>query len=228
MQINPKEILFDQPILKIRGVVQYAMKDKLWGNSKIEITEKVAHILQTQQSIALYVIEQMIVENYLVFEYEKVENVEIYKLKTTDLGWRFGTTRANPPITRQKANQLLNKLIERAKTINADDELVYFVETLKVFGSYLSDKEILGDLDVSFKLSRKFGDNFIEKNQRRIDLAIANGKQFRNYMDELYWPYWEVMQILKTRQKGLSLHDEENDEVIKLTENRLVYEFRNE
>ena len=227
MQINSKEILFGQPILKIREVVRQAMKGRLWGNSKAEVTERVAKVLKQPDVVAKQLIKQLIEDDYLVLTKEKLSDIYQYELKETEKGRRFGIANASKPISRQKATQLLNELIERAKTINTSDELVYFVESIKVFGSYLSDKDTLGDLDVGVKLTRKHkSGDFTKHNQKRIALAKANGRQFSNSTEELFWPHREVMLMLKGKQRGLSLHDEDEDEVFKVTETKQVYHYR--
>ena len=227
MQIDPKEILFGQPILKIREVVRQAMKGRLWGNSKAEVAIRVAKVLKQPDVVAKQLIEQLIEDDYLILTKEKLSDICQYELTETEKGRRFGIANASKPISRQKATKLLNELIERAKSINENGELIYFVESIKVFGSYLSDKETLGDLDVGVKLSRKHkpGD-FTKHNQKRIALAKANGRQFSNSTEQLHWPHREVMLMLKGKQRGLSLHDEDEDEVFKITETKLVYYYK--
>jgi len=226
MQIDPKEILFGQPILKIREVVRYAMRLKLFGRSKSEVICKVEGILKEPNSVAKEVVKRMIQEEYLFLKKVKYGVIYQFELIETIKGRRLGITKVNPPISREKATQLLTELIDRAKAINANDELVYFVESLKVFGSYLSDKEVLGDLDVGIKLIRKYdSDKFKQKSQQRSDLAIENGRRFSNSTDELFWSETEVLILLKARQRGLSLHKEDEDEVFKVTETKLVYHY---
>lgn len=226
MHINSKEVLFGQPILKIREVIRFAMDEKCVGFSKAEIIKKVAMILNQSDTATKQVIEQLITEDYLILNKEKSGNKYQYELAETSKGRRFGIASAAPVISRQKATQLLNDLIKRAEVINANKDLVYFVERIKVFGSYLSDKETLGDLDVGFKLSSKNnGIDFTSLNQKRIAQAKANGKIFKSFMDELYWPYREIELMLKNKQRSLSIHDEKKDEVLNLTESRLVYQY---
>lgn len=227
MRINPKEILFGQPILRIREVVRQTMQQRLWGTTESEIIDKVAIILLKSETVAKQVVKQMIHEDFIILNKVKYGEAYQYELTETDKGRRFGIATAAPPISREKATQLLNELIDRAKAINVNDELVYFVESIKVFGSYLSDKDTLGDLDVGVKLSRKHeNDNFSQHNQQRINLAKTKGRNFNNYFEEICWPHREVMLMLKGRQRGLSLHDEEIDEVLKITETKLVYQYR--
>lgn len=227
MIINRKDTLFGQPILKIRAVVRDAMMERLRCTDRNYLEERVATLLQRPIPVARQIIEQLISEEYIVMEEVRYGEVIQYEIYETEKGRRFGIASANPPISRAKASQLLNELIERVKKVNNTIELIYYVETVKVFGSYLSDKEMLGDIDVAIKLTRKYeGDKFMEENQKRIDLALDLGRKFSNYVAQLSWPYREIMLMLQTKKKGLSLHDEDSDPVIHRTESKIVYEYK--
>ena len=227
MRINNKDILFGQPILRIRDVIRDAMIERLKSVDKDYIEERVAMLLKQPKSVAKQIIKQLVSEDYLVLQNVKYGDVIQYEITETEKGRRFGIASADPSISRGKATQLLNELIERVKQVNATKDLIYYVETVKVFGSYLSTKDLLGDLDVAVKLARKYeGDKFMEENKKRSHLAIQKGRTFSNYFQELLWPHREVMLLLKTKKKGLSLHDEERDEVIHKTECKLVYQFK--
>jgi 23S rRNA maturation mini-RNase III len=226
MRINSKEKLFGQPVLKIREVVRYAMTERLRSIQKSMLFEEVSRILGQSTGNAKTVIEQLIKEEYLVLNKVKYVNTFQYELSETKKGRRFGVATADPLITREKANQLLKELIERAISINANEEYACYVERLSVFGSYLSDKTLLGDLDIFFKITRKStGEEYKEQRQQRIELAFKSGRVFQNYIEQIHWPQREVLLALKTRKKGLSLHDETVDEVYKKTQSKVVYEF---
>lgn len=59
-------------------------------------------------------------------------------------------------LSRAEADRLLSAAIEEAQRINADASLCYKV-ALEVFGSYLSDKQLIGDLDLALTLSPRPG-----------------------------------------------------------------------
>ena len=226
MRLSNKEVLLGQPILKIRAVVRDAMMGRLKSVDKYYIDERVAMLLKQPKSVAKQIIKQLVSEDYLVLKKVKYGDVMQYEITETEKGRRFGIASADPAISREKATQLLNELIERVTQVNATKELIYYVETVKVFGSYLSTKNLLGDIDVAVKLARKYhGDKFMEENKKRTHLAIQKGRVFSNYLDGLSWPHREVMLLLKTKKKGLSLHDEDRDEVIHKTEYKILYEF---
>jgi hypothetical protein len=202
------------------------MMERLKSFDRNYIEKRVAGLLNQSKIVAKKVINDLLKEGYLELNKAKHGSKAFYELIETEKGRRLGVATANPAISRQKAEQLLNELIERAKQINVSDELLYYVEKIKVFGSYLSDKNTLGDLDVAVKLIRKYdGDRFMKENQKRVHQAIQEGRRFANYVDQVYWPQREVMLLLKTKKKGLSLHDEDNDEVVKNTATKVVYEF---
>jgi len=53
------------------------------------------------------------------------------------------------PISRKTADRLMSELLERARAYNADPGRPMFIETLRVFGSYLSPEiDPLGDIDI--------------------------------------------------------------------------------
>ncbi len=228
MRINSKEVLFGQPILKIREVVKQAMLQRLRSTNRNEILSLVAKILKKSDSEAEQVIIKMIEEEYLTFKEKPVfDNLIEHHLTASVKGRRFGIATASPPLSREKATRLLNELIERAKSINGNDDLVYYVENLCVFGSYLSEVEILSDLDVGFKLVQKYlDDEFDNKSQARIDLAFEKGRHFRDFLDRLSWPQKEIILMLKAKQIGLGLHDQDVDKVFKVTESKIVYQYK--
>ena len=226
MNINSKDMMFGLPILKVREVLRQAVKGRLWGSSKKEVIIKVAHIIKQSTETAQKLIAQLSKENYIVWEKEKFPEYIQFELTETDKGRRFSMAKATSPISREKADHLLNELIERAKTINKNSELVFIVERIDVFGSYLTEKKFLGDLDVGIKLVRRYkGDQFTSQNQQRIKMAKSNGRRFNNSTDELNWPFWEVMLMLKARKRGLSIHYIIEDEVFNVTETKMVYQF---
>lgn len=226
MNINSKDNMFGLPILFVREVLRQAVKGRLWGNSRDEVIRKVAQILKQSTATAQKLVKSLLKENYITWEKENFPEYVQYEIKETDKGRRFSMAKATAPITRTKATRLLNDLIERAKYINENDELVFHVEKIVVFGSYLTEKELLGDLDVGVQLTRRYnGSLFTKHNQQRIKLAKSSGRRFNNSTEQLNWPFWEVMLMLKARKKGLSIHDISEDEVFKITETKLVYQF---
>jgi hypothetical protein len=99
------------------------------------------------------------------------------------------------PISRAKARSLLNGVLERAAQYNVDPGKPYIVTELRVFGSYVTDSETLGDLDLSME--------FTDRDTTRIrtdvfkEYAAASGRRFGTLMAELTWPTKDLLQILR-------------------------------
>jgi hypothetical protein len=115
-----------------------------------------------------------------------------------------------PTLHRADAARLLSRVIARAAQINLDPARFPFaVRRLFVFGSFLTDKEVLGDLDIAaeFKLVRPTADLFDERPRWRL----------------IHWQERTVVALHVRKPKLVSLHD--IIEVRELdTETKLVFE----
>jgi hypothetical protein len=71
--------------------------------------------------------------------------------KITIKGAALGMTKFVRRIDRAKADALLKGALERVTAINTDPAMMYWVTEVRVFGSYLTDTNDLGDLDLAVK-----------------------------------------------------------------------------
>jgi hypothetical protein len=107
-------------------------------------------------------------------------------------------------IKRQTAEELVSKLLSRAKDINADaiDRWPFFVEKLVLFGSILSDTLHLGDVDVGYMIARN--------DHWSVDYVTGLAREFgnpRSHVDELCWCERETRRRLRGRNYHISLHE---------------------
>ena len=79
-------------------------------------------------------------------EEDLVEDGERGNYCLTVKGHAFSNARIGKPMTRAKAKTLLEGVVERAATINALKPGL--VRSIDVFGSYTTEKELLGDIDL--------------------------------------------------------------------------------
>ncbi|OGA71494.1 MAG: hypothetical protein A3G81_17225 [Betaproteobacteria bacterium RIFCSPLOWO2_12_FULL_65_14] len=102
-------------------------------------------------------------------------------------------------LTRQQAKALLRRVIGKALEINANSAKYGGIEvsTLAVFGSYLSDAEVLSDLDLGFE-TRIISE---EHHRKAIGEAMSSGRLFSRK-----GPVDKVPGILACRNKHVSLH----------------------
>lgn len=136
---------------------------------------------------------------------------------TTILGNALAMASFGRPISRKTADRLVIGLLQRAKAYNADPSKPMFIDTLRVFGSYL-DPEIdpIGDVDIELAYGRRITDQAILRAYTR-----ASGRRFNTYMDELMWPSTELFLHLKNRSSFISITLED---ITRLTANfRTIY-----
>lgn len=99
----------------------------------------------------------------------------------------------------------LDAFLSRVAHVNADDYFAYVVKEVLVFGSYLTDAEGLGDLDLAVVLEKRFAD---DARQTLVENESRNRKvHFKTPVQALLWPNHEVMAFLKNGSCLISLHD---------------------
>lgn len=225
MRIAPKDTLFGHSILKVREVIRMAMKEQLSAYKKDDIIKFISNKLALSIPVSKKLFRDLISEEYLEVKNQKFRDKNFWIVRETEKGRHLGVTRANPPISRAKADLLLQELLERVREVNRSKEYVYKVVKVGVFGSYLTNASVLGDLDVAVALERKaMGNTYMELCKKRIAIAFKKGRRFNNYIEELDWPRREVLMHLSTRKKGLSMHIEGDDEVLKKATLKIVYQ----
>jgi hypothetical protein len=123
----------------------------------------------------------------------------------TQLGLRLSAASAMAPISREKAERLVSEFLDRVSRVREDDEFLWEVETLGVFGSYTSDSKDLGDIDLTLTLrhKEKFRKDWTE---RSLKQAVNSGKSMSSYFDRIAYAEKKVHQFLKSRSPYLSLH----------------------
>ncbi|ABM10585.1 hypothetical protein AAur_pTC10117 (plasmid) [Paenarthrobacter aurescens TC1] len=128
---------------------------------------------------------------------------------TTILGNALAMASFGKPISRKTADRLVAAMLDRAREYNADSGRPLYVERLRLFGSYLDPSvDPLGDVDVELSLGMRTRD------PKTIDAyTSASGRTFSTYIDRLFWPQKELVQILRNRSAALSITMEDIDHV---------------
>jgi hypothetical protein len=123
----------------------------------------------------------------------------------TSLGLRLWNTRALPRIPQAKADIIVARLEARIAEINGDDQYVYVVDEVRVFGSYLGSEPELGDVDIAFRLEARscYVDNLGEAIMHRAKLS---GRRFNSCAEEVAYPQQEIQRLLKRVSRYVALH----------------------
>lgn len=112
--------------------------------------------------------------------------------------------KGRPQVSRARADAMVQEIRRVARGINADPELMHSVARVAVFGSYLGDKQVLGDLDIAVDLDPRWGHGewdewygcFMEEHP---------APRYYDYIARLGWPESFVLRMLKVG-RGISLH----------------------
>ncbi len=134
------------------------------------------------------------------------EGQELYE--TTLKGDGLGSAKLRP-ISRATAEKTMKGFIERVHAVNADPDYLETITGVIVFGSFISPRQELGDVDVGIQLRRKPIDDdlFMQLAEARRKLAQERGRRFRNISEWPTWPVQEIWVFLKSRARQLSIHD---------------------
>jgi GGDEF domain-containing protein len=94
------------------------------------------------------------------------------------------------PILRTTAETTLKAFMQRIRTVNSNPDFLEKVTGVIVFGSFLSAREELGDINVGIQLERKAMEDelFMQRAEARRKLAQERGRRFRNLSDWVTWP----------------------------------------
>jgi hypothetical protein len=112
-------------------------------------------------------------------------------------------------IDRAKVDKTIGELLKRVAQINADLELCYFVNEIRLFGSAMNSKaESFGDVDIAYDLGRRKRPpeykDWHDWSHQRWKLA---GRRNLDFIQALYYAEHEVLRLLKGRNQYLSIHN---------------------
>ena len=87
-------------------------------------------------------------------------------------GSALGMAKFIPRISRAKAQTLLAEFLERVAEANADPDVGYWITEVRVFGSYLTNADDLGDVDIAYSHKRR-RDALLERGTKRASAFAA-------------------------------------------------------
>jgi len=120
--------------------------------------------------------------------------------------------------SRKSVERALQAFLERVDTVNREDCFFVKVRRVRVFGSYLSDVQVLGDLDLAIDLASKFD----KLTFARLARLSPHPPRHLKDLDVIYWPFIHVRRFLKGRSPIVSLHVE--DPLVDRVASRVIFE----
>jgi predicted nucleotidyltransferase len=217
MRINPRDRIAGVPILEIRRLFRRRYGE--WSS------ESIRAILKLSPFRVAKLISELHAVGYIE-ESKKIDGRMLWQ-KTLD-GCSLANAPAAKPLRRETADRLLDELLIRVRYVNANRRFLLKVTRVVVFGSYLTEADRLGDIDLAVALEPKQQDPIVGYAQWRKKLRQADrdGIRFANSAERVWWPEIEVRKFLKSRSRAISLHDID-DGIFKTAKFREVFREEN-
>jgi hypothetical protein len=206
----------------ICGVPAVFLRDSLPDSKSTFIPISIGNKMGLNNNDAQKLAKLLENENYIERENE-IESEGCYRL--TIKGSALKNANAAKPIRRETAEKAIKCFLNRVEEVNNEPKYLYETSDITVFGSYLFRKDYINDVDLAFDLNLK---NIYNTEQLdtltkiKIEEAINNGRIFNSYLDEIFWPYNEVILYLKSRSRILSFHSLK-DGILESIEKKVLY-----
>jgi predicted nucleotidyltransferase len=205
VRITANQKIAGHPAVRIRQLMRETV-----GRSMT--LRRVREILQCSESAAIRVLNDLRNEGLVHSERDHFE--------PTTKGSALAMATAAAPLRRETAERLLAGVIERARAINADNKWAYRIGLLVLFGSFVVGSERPNDVDIACELRPRWDlERQLEQERMRRE---ARSELFRNMSQWAAWPKLEVFRFLRSRARGLSIHELE-DWILQNVDHQVVF-----
>ena len=190
----------------VREMARHDMNDSGWTVTSLADQMNISPTHAEWLSEIL--VEQKILERKPPPSWDK-DPVPQIRYALGEYGTRFTLARMLKRIDRAKVDDIIAELLKRVTQINANPELCYFVNEIRLFGSAMNgDADSFGDVDIAYDLGRRKRPpqykDWHDWAHKRWKLA---GRSNLNFMQQLYYAEHEVLRLLKGRNQYLSIHN---------------------
>src|SRR6266404_5700735 len=175
MRLFDYQHLFEYPMSEIRRLL-VAAAGHSWSSWRVDL---VTATLGIQMDEASKLMETLLEEGFIALDAPGDDSC--YEL--TIKGRALAMARAKL-IRRSTAERLVSEFLQRVEEVNDDPNLLYWVDEVVVFGSFLTESETLGDVDLAVMYTRRTDDpkDFDEREKARVREARAAGRHFPGYL----------------------------------------------
>jgi hypothetical protein len=208
MYIELEEKLAGHSKRKIREMFRNGI-DKLEGRGLILIQESLGVSLNKAKEISRELERQGLIRiRHRIFKRGSSNSEELNRWELTGEGQRLAKASFHL-ISRAEASGIIQELLKRIEQANNNPHFAYTISYAVLFGSYLTKKRHLGDVDIGIKLIPKITnpDKQTEIEEARIRQAEAAGKHFDDEPRRRAWPQDEVVISLDNNISHLDLND---------------------
>ena len=215
MYVDPTSTIAGLPVLGLRTFFKNV------GEGEWPI-EKLAEAFSLEAATAA-VIAKDLARNGLVEESARPGKPTSYRV--TGAGRRLALATAARPLSRQTADQVLERFLDRVRAVNADTYYLYRIQEVRVFGSYVAHQERLNTIDVVVKLLPRYLNPERQAYQTavRAQEALQAGRKTGDAAEEAIRSRKEVMLFLKSQSRAIVIH-EADEGILKHAKTETVFD----
>jgi len=211
MRITPNQQLFNFPAVEIRRLMRACGPNCLsdrFAALTLNIPRKEATSLLNELNRDGFIAEVM-PENSAPEVLSAVHENGSKRYEITIKGHALRMATARKPIKRETADRLVAQFLERVEQVNRDPDLLYWIDEVIAFGSYITESPNLGDIDLGVRYSPRTRDEtlWITLYKRSLDMARASGRHLATVVDKVGWPQREIEMRLRNRSSSFHLQE---------------------
>lgn len=153
-----------------------------------------------------------------------IEKNERGKWSVSERGRRVTAASGSKPLHRSTADKVYAEFLKRVDEVNNNPYYLHYVNKVIVFGSYLTTKERISDIDIAIEMERKHSD-WEEHQALNMERYLKSKRYASDILDQICFSDKEVELFLKSRSRTLSIHRvSELKDILQKTETKIVYE----
>ena len=198
MIVNSKQMIGPVPILEMRRFLRF---HRYRGSFTAKHLQYYLNISAESARAACSALQH---EGYT----SEVEDMDGYNA-ISDKGIELARSTAATPVRRKSADKTLEQFMARVAELNSSDDYLMSVSKVVVFGSYLSDKDPIGDLDIAVDVEPRWDPGISHEalmDLRREHFRKSGRNHSWNVDGDIYeWPELQVKLRLRNRQRSISL-----------------------
>ncbi len=200
MKITSEQLIAGYPALQVRNFIR-------------RYRFSYFHLSEAEEGLSLNQSEaECFIRNMIDIGFLSLANlhgaVDSPAYEITRQGQELANASAARPITRKTAERLLQEFMNRVWLANDKKMFAYKIESVVLFGSMLSDKGRLGDIDIALELQpiTTNQEEFQKLYQARYRFSYGPRPKLSSDFEKAAWPMLEVHFFLKNYSRSFSLH----------------------
>lgn len=213
MRIDRNSTICGMPSFEARALLRKLKQQHSFTVNDIDELTDGGHISSSE------LLANLLGEGYIESDEQEKECYRVAKK-----GMSLAMATAAKQIKRKTAEKLLEGFLDRVNLVNDADDYLHKVTKVIIFGSYLSDRPYIGDIDIAIQLERKVNnsDEFMRLQEQLIATDGAEDQTI-DTMSRLFYSERKTTRFLVNKSRSISLHSTD-DGILDTANHMVLYE----